>query len=109
MQEREIIQAGFRTLQECDEPRDDWLQAEIATAYDAWKANPGNVMTAEEVAAGSRRVVASRLRMPNDPNDFRRFRVHKHIGSAEKRLLAEIIEDVLAERRDQNLVRGKAV
>lgn len=47
--ESEVIQEGLRALKEREEVEGDWLSAEIADAYDAWKANPTDVLTVDQV------------------------------------------------------------
>lgn len=41
-------------------------------------------------------------------NDFRRLRVHKHKAPAKQSFLAELIEDVVTARSDENLVSGES-
>ena len=45
----EVIQEGLRLLAEQEEPLEDWVRAELAAGYDAWKADPSKVYTIEEV------------------------------------------------------------
>lgn len=47
--ESEVIQEGLRALKARDEIEDDWLRAEIADAYEAWRANPTDVLTVDQV------------------------------------------------------------
>ena len=47
--ESEVIQEGLRALKARDEIEGDWLRAEIADAYEAWRANPTDVLTVDQV------------------------------------------------------------
>lgn len=47
----EVVREGLRALQEHDAMIEKWLEEEVGPAYDAWKANPENVLSAEEVFA----------------------------------------------------------
>ena len=47
--ESEVIRDGLRTLAARDAAVERWLNEEVATTYDAVKANPSSVMSADEV------------------------------------------------------------
>ncbi len=50
--ESEAVAAALTLMREQDEDElEDWVREEIAASYDAWKANPGEVYTVEEVRA----------------------------------------------------------
>ncbi|MDB5527274.1 MAG: type toxin-antitoxin system ParD family antitoxin [Devosia sp.] len=45
----EVIREGIRILQERELKLQKWLKNEVAPEYDAWLANPDDVLTEEEV------------------------------------------------------------
>ncbi|MFL9842188.1 type II toxin-antitoxin system ParD family antitoxin [Sphingomonas sp. ST-64] len=47
----EVVEEGLRALatRDDDPARMAWEREELAAAYDAWKADPGAVMTVDEV------------------------------------------------------------
>lgn len=45
----EVIRDGIRVLQEREARLHKWLRDEVAPEYDAWLANPDDVLTEEEV------------------------------------------------------------
>ena len=47
----EVVRAGLRALRERDAAVERWLVEEVAPTYDAYKANPDNVLSLEEVHA----------------------------------------------------------
>jgi antitoxin ParD1/3/4 len=47
----EVVRAGLRALKERDEAVERWLVEEVAPTYDAYKADPDNVLSADEVWA----------------------------------------------------------
>lgn len=49
--ESEVIREGLRALQEREEAVEQWLRTEVAAAFDAYKANPTDVFSIEEVKA----------------------------------------------------------
>lgn len=57
----EVIRAGLRALQERDAAVERWLREEVAPTYDAWKANPGEGISPEEMAERARKRHATRL------------------------------------------------
>ncbi|MDX8456231.1 type II toxin-antitoxin system ParD family antitoxin [Bradyrhizobium sp. Arg314] len=51
----EVIRAGLRALQERDAAVERWLREEVAPTYDAWKTNPGKVISPAEMAERARK------------------------------------------------------
>jgi antitoxin ParD1/3/4 len=49
--ESEVVRDGLRTLMARDQAVEAWLQGQVATAYDAAQANPGDVLEAADVRA----------------------------------------------------------
>jgi putative addiction module CopG family antidote len=49
--ESDVIQEGIEELIDRENPLPDWLRAEGAAAYDAWKAKPSEVSSVQEVRA----------------------------------------------------------
>ena len=49
--ESEVIRDGLRTLMARDQAVESWLHQQVATAYDALKADPSRAVTAEQVRA----------------------------------------------------------
>ncbi len=49
--ESEVIRDGLRTLLARDRAMEDWLRGKVAPAYDALKADPSRVVSAEHVRA----------------------------------------------------------
>lgn len=49
--ESEVIRAGLRALQERDAAVERWLREEVAQAYDAFKASPGDTSNLAEVSS----------------------------------------------------------
>lgn len=47
----EVVRAGLRALRERDQVIERWLVEEVAPTYDAYLADPDNVLTLEEVHA----------------------------------------------------------
>ncbi len=47
--ESEVIRDGLRILIARDRTIDNWLQEEVAAAYDALKADPSRALTADQV------------------------------------------------------------
>jgi antitoxin ParD1/3/4 len=47
----EVVRAGLRALKERDRAVERWLIEEVAPTYDAYLADPDNVLTLEEVHA----------------------------------------------------------
>ncbi|MEO8685927.1 MAG: type II toxin-antitoxin system ParD family antitoxin [Devosia sp.] len=45
----EVIREGIRMLQERERLLEKWLKNDVAQEYDAWLANPDDVLTEEEV------------------------------------------------------------
>ena len=45
----EVVRAGLRALKERDEAVERWLVEEVAPTYDAYKANPDDVLSLDEV------------------------------------------------------------
>ncbi len=45
----EVVRAGLRSLQERDEAVERWLREEVASTYDALRADPGRAVPAKEV------------------------------------------------------------
>jgi putative addiction module CopG family antidote len=58
----DVIVDGLRGLQEQDLPLEAWLREEVVPALDAYRTNPGEVYTADEVWArlAARRVERAR-------------------------------------------------
>ena len=58
----DVIVDGLRGLQEQNLPLEAWLREEVVPALDAYRANPGEVYTADEVRArlAARRVERAR-------------------------------------------------
>lgn len=46
----EVVRAGLRALQERDAAVERWLREEVAPTYDALKAKPDDVRSAQQVA-----------------------------------------------------------
>jgi len=57
----EVIRAGLRALQERDAAVERWLREEVASTYDAWKADPAKGISPEEMADRSRKRHAAQL------------------------------------------------
>jgi len=49
--ESEVVRDGLRALIARDQAVEAWLQHEVAAAYDAMQANPGDVIEAADVRA----------------------------------------------------------
>lgn len=49
--ESEVVRDGLRALTARDQAVGAWLQDEVASAYDAMQANPGDVIEAADVRA----------------------------------------------------------
>lgn len=49
--ESDVIRDGIEELIDRESPLPDWLRAEGAAAFDAWKANPSEVSGVQEVRA----------------------------------------------------------
>lgn len=49
--ESEVIRDGLRVLLARDQAVDNWLRKEVATAYDALKAEPSRAIGADEIKA----------------------------------------------------------
>lgn len=47
--ESEVILEALELLADQDAPLEDWVQIEMAAAYDEWKANPTGGLTIDEV------------------------------------------------------------
>ena len=47
----EVVRAGLRALRERDAAVERWLVEEVAPTYDAYKANPDDVLTRDELHA----------------------------------------------------------
>ena len=47
----DVIAEALELLAEQDEPLEDWVVEELKAGYDAWKANPTDVIPIEEVNA----------------------------------------------------------
>jgi antitoxin ParD1/3/4 len=45
----EVIREGIRILQEREQRLEKWLKVEAGPTYDAWQANPDDVLTADQV------------------------------------------------------------
>ncbi len=45
----EVVRAGLRSLQERDEAVERWLRDEVASTYDALKADPSRAKAAKQV------------------------------------------------------------
>jgi antitoxin ParD1/3/4 len=58
----EVVRAGLRALQERDAAVEQWLNTEVAAAYDALRQDPERAILAEEVATALRRRHADRLK-----------------------------------------------
>lgn len=56
--ESEVIRDGLRTLAARDAAVEKWLLAEVAPAYDAHKANPGEALPLNEAMARVRGRIA---------------------------------------------------
>lgn len=50
----EVIRAGLRALQERDAAVERWLRDDVASAYDATKANPDRKLSARSVFSEAR-------------------------------------------------------
>jgi antitoxin ParD1/3/4 len=57
----EVVRAGLRALEERDAAVERWLRTEVVQAYDELDADPGSAIPAEEVFAGLRKHIASRI------------------------------------------------
>lgn len=62
--ESEVICDGLRLLLASNQPIEAWLRGDVATAYDALKADPGRAVGVEAVKA---RLVGSTLIDPGKP------------------------------------------
>jgi putative addiction module CopG family antidote len=49
--ESEVLRDGLRALQARDQAVETWLRTEVATAYDAIKADPSRLLSPDEVQA----------------------------------------------------------
>ena len=49
--ESEVIRDGLRALMARDKAVENWLQAQVGTAYDALKADPSRAVSAAQVRA----------------------------------------------------------
>lgn len=49
--ESEVIREALRTLQRHERALEKWLREEVASAYDAMKADPSRAISTEEVRA----------------------------------------------------------
>ena len=58
----EVVRAGLQALQERDAAVERWLREEVAPAYDAWQADPGRAIPADQVFAEVRAHHAGRLK-----------------------------------------------
>jgi putative addiction module CopG family antidote len=58
--ESEVIREGLRALQARDRAIDQWLRQDIAPAYDAYKANPDQTVSLDDVRSGLARRHADR-------------------------------------------------
>ena len=58
----EVIRAGLRALQERDAAVERWLREEVAPTYDAWRADPSQVIPIDEVFDDVRARHAARLK-----------------------------------------------
>jgi antitoxin ParD1/3/4 len=58
----EVIRDGLRALQERNAAVERWLQEEVATSYDRWKANPTSGLSSEEMAERMRKRHEARVR-----------------------------------------------
>lgn len=47
--ESEVVRDGLRALQERDAAVEHWLRTEVVARYEAYKADPSRVLTAEQV------------------------------------------------------------
>ena len=45
----EVIREGIRILQEREQLLEKWLKEEVGPTYDAWLANPDDVLTEDQV------------------------------------------------------------
>jgi antitoxin ParD1/3/4 len=45
----EVVRAGLRALRERDQAIERWLVEEVAPTYDAYKANPDDVLSLDEL------------------------------------------------------------
>lgn len=58
----EVIRAGLRALQERDAAVERWLREEVVPTYDKWKADPSQVIPADQVFDTIRAHHAARLK-----------------------------------------------
>ena len=58
----EVVRAGLRALKERDAAMEQWLREEVVPVYDAYQADPGRAIPAEEVFAEIRHHHAVRMR-----------------------------------------------
>lgn len=58
----EVVRAGLRALQERDAAVERWLREDVATAYDAIRADPSRGVPAADVFAAIRARHADRLK-----------------------------------------------
>lgn len=49
--ESEVIRDGLRTLAARDKAVEAWLRNEVVPAYEEYKANPGSVLTIDQIRA----------------------------------------------------------
>lgn len=49
--ESEVIRAGLRALLDRDQAMENWLQQEVAGAYDALQADPGRAVSIDKLRA----------------------------------------------------------
>lgn len=57
----EVVRAGLRALEERNAAVERWLRTEVVQAYDELDADPGSAVSAEEVFAGLRSHIATRI------------------------------------------------
>ncbi|MCL2422552.1 MAG: type II toxin-antitoxin system ParD family antitoxin [Micrococcales bacterium] len=62
--ESEVVRDGLRTLFARDEAVECWLRETVARTYDALRADPSRVVSADEVRAGIAELHAQRLDQP---------------------------------------------
>ncbi|MER8441702.1 type II toxin-antitoxin system ParD family antitoxin [Mesorhizobium sp. M1066] len=58
----EVIRAGLRALQERDAAVERWLRDEVVPTYDRWKADPSQVIPADQGFDSIRAHHAARLK-----------------------------------------------
>ncbi|MCW6508444.1 type II toxin-antitoxin system ParD family antitoxin [Lichenifustis flavocetrariae] len=58
----EVVRAGLRALQERDAAVERWLREDVASVYDAMKADPARGLSTEAVFGAVRTLHAARLK-----------------------------------------------